>query len=144
MLRSVGASPSPQRCTLLISYILICFNGIAGRLALFLGFFGQWPHGPQTPRSTNSSRPHDCYSFSRECDTSSRLTSLPPLPLRVVALRMFALSHFFYRRLFVYNPTVCILFARREYIIPTRYILNEDTQPVIRAIGVSHTACKER
>ena len=23
------------------------------------------------------------------------------------------------------------------------YILNEDTQPVIRAIGVSHTACKD-
>ena len=25
----------------------------------------------------------------------------------------------------------------------TTYILNEDTQPVIRAIGVSHTACKD-
>ena len=23
------------------------------------------------------------------------------------------------------------------------YILNEDTQPVIRVIGVSHTACKD-
>ena len=24
------------------------------------------------------------------------------------------------------------------------YILNEDTQPVIRAIGVSHTTCKDK
>ena len=31
---------------------------------------------------------------------------------------------------------------RIEITIPT-YILNEDTQPVIRAIGVSHTACKD-
>ena len=35
----------------------------------------------------------------------------------------------------------------RQYIMlqgesPT-YILNEDTQPVIRAIGVSHTPCKD-
>ena len=28
------------------------------------------------------------------------------------------------------------------YKIDLSYILNEDTQPVIRAIGVSHTACK--
>ena len=28
------------------------------------------------------------------------------------------------------------------YNLPT-YILDEDTQPVIRAIGVSHTACKD-
>ena len=29
------------------------------------------------------------------------------------------------------------------YIESPVYILNEDTQPVIRAIGVSHTACKD-
>ena len=34
-----------------------------------------------------------------------------------------------------------ILRRRQTYIYDI--ILNEDTQPVIRAIGVSHTACKD-
>ena len=38
------------------------------------------------------------------------------------------------------NITLLTLIATLES--PT-YIVNEDTQPVIRAIGVSHTACKD-
>ena len=31
----------------------------------------------------------------------------------------------------------------QNILVRTYYTLNEDTQPVIRAIGVSHTACKD-
>ena len=44
-----------------------------------------------------------------------------------------------------YNqPKISVLRPEKitSYICPT-YILNEDTQLVMRAIGVSHTACKD-
>ena len=37
-----------------------------------------------------------------------------------------------------YQPSTTV-----RYNLKPGYILNEDTQPVIRVIGVSHTACKD-